>query len=487
MKKETIAAIASGMTASGIGIVRISGPEAFPVADRICTLKNGRKPSEEPSHVIRYGYVTEDGHVLDEALFMLMRSPRTFTTEDTVEINCHGGISAMRKVLLAALKAGARAAEPGEFTKRAFLNGRIDLSEAEAVMDLIEATNDYALKSAVSVLRGSVRREVEEIRITLLHHLSRIEASLDDPEHLGLDEEGEDPFEEAIPYEGVYTEDFMQPERMKAEVYRKTLTKDVEAASQRIGRLIQSYEDGRLLRQGIRTVILGKPNAGKSSLLNLLSGQERAIVTDIEGTTRDILEETVRLSDLTLILTDTAGIRKTDEVVERIGVDRARQAAEEADLILYVADSLRELDENDREILHFLEGKKAVTILNKMDQAGCLEEETLRKLTGGPVIAFSAKTGKGLEDLETCLKELFALGRIAMNEEVILTSERQRQALFEALSSLDEVKKSIAGRMSEDFYAIDLMEAYSSLGRVVGQDVGEDVINEVFSRFCMGK
>lgn len=475
---DTIAAIASGMTASGIGIIRISGPEAFAVADRIIRLKNGKTPGEIKSHRIRYGFIQNHGELIDEALVMIMRKPLTYTAEDTVEINCHGGPAAMRKVLQAALENGARMAEPGEFTKRAFLNGRIDLSEAEAVMDVIDARNDYALKSAVSVLRGRMKENIMAIREKILEHLARIEASLDDPEHLGIDEE-----EENIPY----TEDFLTPERMQAKAYREALKRDTDQALSKIRGMLENYDNGRLLREGIRTVIVGKPNAGKSSLLNVLSGEERAIVTNIEGTTRDILEETVNFGGLTLILTDTAGIRSTEETVEKIGVERARRAAAEADLILFVADISRPLDENDREILALCRGRRAIGLLNKSDLEGVLTAEDIRKYADMPLIAISALREKGIDELKTVIRSLFDKGELSYNEEGFAANERQREALSEAEKSLILVKESLQKNLPEDFYAIDLTDAYRALGKILGEDVGEDVINEVFSRFCMGK
>ena len=481
---ETIAAIASGMTASGIGIIRISGPEAFDIAGKICELKNGKGIKDVKSHTIHYGVIKNKGQLIDEALIMKMKGPSTYTAEDTIEIDCHGGPAAMRRVLQAVLENGARTAEPGEFTKRAFLNGRIDLSEAEAVMDVIGAKNEYALKSAVKVLRGSVKNNITEIREIILKHMARIEASLDDPEHLGLDEEE---FEEESESDILYTDDFMLPERMKADVYRETLKQDIDNSLSKINKMLENYDNGKLLREGIHTVILGKPNAGKSSLLNVLSGEERAIVTDIEGTTRDILEETVNINGLTLILTDTAGIRDTDEKVEKIGVERAKKAADEADLILFVADGSRALDENDEEVLSLCKGRRAVALINKSDLQSQIEEKDIKKLADIPVVTISAMKGDGIENLKKLLRDMFDQGGLSYNEESFVANERQRQALLEAKSSLELVKKSLQDRMPEDFYAIDLSDAYVSLGKILGEEVGEDVINEVFSRFCMGK
>ena len=513
---ETIAAIASGLTTSGIGIIRISGPEAFDVAGRVARLKCGKPVRDVPSHSIRYGVVVDPGapaiqpEVIDEALFMIMRGPATYTAEDTVEINCHGGPAVMRKVLQVILRNGARAAEPGEFTKRAFLNGRIDLSEAEAVMDVIDAKNEEAIKSAVKVLRGSVRREIEKDRALLLTHIARIEASLDDPEHLGFEDDlseetGGDLSEDRDGglYSGQFTDNYLEPERMKSAVYRDALNRDVTEVTDRLSHLLSHYDEGRLIREGIRTVILGKPNAGKSSLYNLLAGQDRAIVTDIAGTTRDVLEETVMLGGMTLILTDTAGIRETNEPVEKIGVERARKAASEADLILFVADATGPLDDEDLAILQLMEAesdKRKIALINKTDLLG--DEASFRNIMNrladaagkheepglfDRVIAFSATEATGYEELSATIRDLFMSGRLSMNEEVMITSERQRAAAEEALQSLGLVRQSLDNQLPEDFYAIDLMDAYTSLGRIIGADVGEDVVNEVFSRFCMGK
>jgi tRNA modification GTPase len=454
---DTIAAIASGMTASGIGIIRISGPEAFAVSERICRLKNGKKLSEMKPNSVHYGFISSGKEEIDEALILLMRAPHTYTAEDTVEIDCHGGPYAMRKVLECALENGARMAEPGEFTKRAFLNGRIDLSEAEAVMDLIGAKNEAALKSSEANLRGSVRTEVTEIRGMLLRNLARIEASLDDPEQLSL------------------------------EGYGKELRADLEKADARIVKMLKNYDGGKLAREGIRTVILGKPNTGKSTLLNLLTGEDRAIVTDIAGTTRDALEETVNLSGITLAVTDTAGIRKTNEPIEKIGVEKARRYAENADLILYVADSSVPLDENDREILKFLGGRKAIALLNKTDLEPAVSPEEIESRTEAPVLSISAKEGTGLDELTGKIKEMFFGGKLAFDGETILVNERQKEALSDAHESIGQTLKSIADGMPEDLWSIDLTDAYASLGKILGEEVGDDVINEIFSKFCMGK
>lgn len=456
--EDTIAAVATAMAPSGIGIVRISGPEAVAVADRLYRGKKKEKRLENmKSHTIHYGWIVEQEQVLDEVLVMLMRGPHSYTGEDTVEIDCHGGVLAVKRVLEAAVHAGARLAEPGEFTKRAFLNGRIDLSQAEAVMDVISAKSEYALQSSVSQLQGSVSRAVKEIREKLLYEIAFIESALDDPEHVSLDG---------------------YPERLK-EIVRKE--------KGRIEKLLKSADDGKLLQEGIKTVILGKPNAGKSSLLNLLVGEEKAIVTEIAGTTRDVLEEQITLGGISLWMLDTAGIRSTADKVEQIGVERAKEHAKDADLILYVVDASVPLDENDAQIMELLRGRKTILLLNKSDLQTVISAEELTERVNAPVLNISAREETGLEELETMIKEMFFQGEISFNDEVYITNLRQKQALKDALESLKLVENSIEAGMPEDFFSIDLMNAYERLGSMIGESVGEDLVNEIFSKFCTGK
>jgi len=455
--ETTIAAISTAMSASGIGIVRISGENAMDVISRIYRSKGGKKIKEVPSHTIHYGYIYNGEELVDEVLVMIMRAPRTFTGEDTVEIDCHGGVYAMKRVLETVLKNGAEIAGPGEFTKRAFLNGRLDLSQAEAVMDVIQAKNDYALKSSMEQLRGSVQKAIRDIREKLIYHIAYIESALDDPEHISLDG------------------------------YPQELLEVVDKEQQEVKRLLKSSSDGKIIQEGIQTVILGKPNAGKSSLLNLLLGENRAIVTDIAGTTRDILEEYITLHGITLKITDTAGIRETEDIVEKIGVDKAREMAQKADLILYVVDSSVPLDENDEEIMSMLGGKKAIILYNKTDLTPVIPLEELREKTGHPVIPISAKEETGIMELEDKVKEMFFGGELSFNDEVYITNARHKAALEEADKSLDLVRNSIEMGMPEDFFSIDLMNAYENLGKILGESVGEDLVNEIFSKFCMGK
>lgn len=456
--ETTIAAISTAMSESGIGIIRVSGPEVVEIVSRIYRSKGGKKDiNKVPTHTIHYGYIYDGEELIDEVLVMVMRAPRTFTGEDTVEIDCHGGVYAMKRVLETVLKNGGKTASPGEFTKRAFLNGKMDLSQAEAVMDVIQAKNEYALKSSVEQLKGSVQKAIKDIRKDLIYHIAYIESALDDPEHINL------------------------------EGYAQELLEIVEKSQKEIDHLLKSASDGKIIKEGIRTVILGKPNAGKSSLLNVLVGENRAIVTDIEGTTRDILEEYINLHGISLRMIDTAGIRETEDVVEKIGVNRARDMAKEADLILYVVDSSRPLDENDEEIISMLDSRKAIVLYNKTDLEPKVDMETLKNRVNRPVISVSAKEETGIRELEKEIKNMFFSGEISFNDEVYITNARHKEALMEAADSLGLVKNSIEMDMPEDFFSIDLMNAYESLGRIIGEAVGEDLVNEIFSKFCMGK
>ena len=456
--ETTIAAISTAMSASGIGIVRISGEDAMEVISRIYRSKGGKKRIKEvPSHTIHYGYIYEGEDLIDEVLVMIMRAPRTFTGEDTVEIDCHGGVFAMKRVMETVLKNGAEIAGPGEFTKRAFLNGRMDLSQAEAVMDVIQAKNEYALRSSIDQLKGSVQKAICDIREKIIYHIAYIESALDDPEHISL------------------------------EGYPQELLEVVDKEQLEIKKLLKSSSDGKMIQEGIQTVILGKPNAGKSSLLNLLLGENRAIVTDIAGTTRDILEEYITLHGITLKIVDTAGIRETEDIVEKIGVDRAREMAQKADLILYVVDSSVPLDSNDEEIMSMLNGKKAIILYNKTDLKAAIEIDRLREKAGHPVIPISAKEETGITELEEKIKDMFFGGELSFNDEVYITNARHKAALEEADKSLDLVRNSILGGLPEDFFSIDLMNAYENLGKILGESVGEDLVNEIFSKFCTGK
>ncbi len=458
---KTIAAISTAMSNSGIGIVRMSGSQAVEIADKVYVSKSNKKLSKQKTHTIHYGYIADEEEIIDEVLVMLMRGPHTYTGEDTVEINCHGGVFVMKRILEVLIKNGARPAEPGEFTKRAFLNGKMDLSQAEAVGDLIVAQNEYALQSSIEQLKGNVRNKITEIRSKIIYHTAFIETALDDPEHISVDGYGE------------------------------TLKLVVEELLLELCSLLNSCEDGRIIKEGLRTVILGKPNAGKSSLLNLLVKEDRAIVTDIAGTTRDTLEEHINLQGISLNIIDTAGIRETGDLVEQIGVDKAREQAELADLILYVIDASVPLDESDKEIFELIENKKTILLLNKTDLERLVsrnEVESNEKISKEvKIIEFSAKEQSGLEELEETIKDMFFAGNLAFNDEIYITNVRHKTALKEAKEALEKVMESIDMGMPEDFYSIDLMDAYELLGSITGETIGEDLVNEIFSKFCMGK
>ena len=458
MKTDTIAAIATAMSNSGIGIVRISGDEALDVADRIFRPKKGsRKVSDMETHTIHYGYVTDGDEVIDEVMLLIMKAPRSYTCEDTIEIDCHGGVLVMKKILETVLKYGARPTEPGEFTKRAFLNGRIDLSQAESVIDVINAQNELALKSSVSQLQGAVLEKIKAIRAVVLHEIAFIESALDDPEHVSL------------------------------EGYPEQLHEIMSDAHSKVKKLLDSSDNGKMLKEGINTAIVGKPNAGKSSLLNILVGEERAIVTEIAGTTRDILQEQIQIGGIGLNVIDTAGIRDTEDIVEKIGVNKSREYIEKADLIIYVVDSSTELDENDQEIIEAIQNKKAIVLLNKSDLDTKTDASVLQTQLSKPILSISAKNNTGIHELETLIEEMFFSGKLSFNDEVYITNIRQKNALAEAQNSLKMVLQSIADGMPEDFFTIDMMNAYEALGTIIGESVGEDLVNEIFSKFCMGK
>lgn len=461
MKTDTIAAIATAMTNSGIGIIRISGEDAFTVIDRIYQSKNGKKKlSEEKSHTVHYGYIVDDtkeNKIIDEVMVLIMRAPNTYTREDTVEIDCHGGVLVMQKILDTVICHGARPAEPGEFTKRAFLNGRIDLTQAESVMDVISSKNEFALKSSISQLQGSLQKEIKELREKIIYEIAFIESALDDPEHINIDG------------------------------YGQKLKTVAEECKEKIEHLLDTADNGKILKEGIDTVIVGKPNAGKSSLMNVLLKKERAIVTDIAGTTRDVLEEQMNLNGITLNIIDTAGIRDTEDIVEKIGVDKAKDYLVNADLIIYVVDSSTPLDENDEKIMEMIKDRTALVLLNKSDLDTVTTEEMIASHLDQKIIKVSMKENQGVDELENAIKELFFHGKVELNDEVYITNARHKAALSNAKDSLNMVLDSIAMEMPEDFYSIDLMNTYEELGNILGESLGEDLVNEIFSKFCTGK
>ena len=455
---DTIAAISSAAGNSGIGIIRVSGDEAIEVVDKIFRPANkNKKLANVESHTVHYGHIMDGDKTLDQVLVIVMKNPHSYTGEDTVEIDCHGGMLILKKVLDLVLKNGARTAEPGEFTKRAFLNGKIDLSQAEAVMDLINSKNDFALNSSIEQLKGGVSDAIKDIRKDIIYHIAFIESALDDPEHISLDG------------------------------YDEEITEMLNENIDKISKLVNSFDNGRIMKEGIKTVILGKPNAGKSSLLNLMLGEDRAIVTDIEGTTRDTLEENINFNGLSLKIIDTAGIRDTEDLVERIGVNKAKEIAKEGDLIIYVVDGSRELDDNDREIIKLINDKQAIILVNKSDMDTVINIDELKKDSNRDVILFSAKNGEGMDQLEEEIRNMFYSGKVTYNDQVYITNARHKEALENALESLKQVKNSVDAGMPEDFYSIDLMDAYTDLGLIIGESVEDDLVNEIFSKFCMGK
>ena len=457
MKTDTIAAIATAMSNSGIGIVRISGSEALSIVDQIFVMKNKKRLSEMPTHTIHYGHIYDGKELIDEVMVLLMKGPKSYTKEDTIEIDCHGGVYVVKRVLETVLKYGARPAEPGEFTKRAFLNGRIDLSQAESVIDIIHSKNEFALKSSLRQLSGAVSEKIKEVRGEILHEIAFIESALDDPEHVSIDGYGE----------------------RLSEIINEVISK--------IEVLLKNSENGKLLKEGITTVIVGKPNAGKSSLLNTLVGEERAIVTDIAGTTRDVLEEQINLNGIILNVIDTAGIRETEDVVEKIGVDRAKKYLNNADLVIYVVDTSTALDENDFEIMEMLKDRQTIILLNKSDLKPLTTSSDIVKYVDKKMIQISAKEQLGIDELENTIKEMFFQGEVSFNDEVYITNIRHKNSLQESLKSLHLVLKSIEDEMPEDFYSIDLMNAYEELGTIIGEAVEDDLVNEIFSKFCTGK
>lgn len=480
IQSDTIAAIATAVSESGIGIIRVSGPDAIPIVSKLYCNSEGRHClSEYKANTIHFGYIVEKRDIseerIDEVMVSVMKAPHSYTTEDTVEINTHGGVFLMNRILDLILSAGCRLAEPGEFTKRAFLGGRIDLAKAEAVMDLISSQSEFARKTSLAQLEGSVSNEVRELRSEILYDIAFIESALDDPENYSL------------------------------EGYPKQLRNRCDTLISRMNLLLARSEEGKILKDGIRTVIIGKPNAGKSSLLNQMAGEERAIVTDVAGTTRDTLNESVRIGGVLLNITDTAGIHETQDKVEQIGIRKAKEAADRSDLILFIMDTSREISDEDRAISQLMirkmeDGAKGIVLLNKTDLPSKMKEEDARKLFSGflnssnqkayPSLSFiscSMETKEGFDQLGTLIGEMFHCGELTQNNEVLFTNVRHRRALQDARDSLLLVEKSIDSGMSEDFFSIDLMNAYESLGLILGEAVEDDLVEEIFSKFCLGK
>lgn len=455
---DTICAIATGMGNAGIGIIRISGSEAINIASKVFKPANDKKVVKTmKSYTAAFGGVYDGDNMIDEGILLLMKGPHTYTCEDVCELQCHGGVHVLKEVLEAVIKAGARIAEPGEFTKRAFLNGRIDMSQAESVMDIINAKNDFAVKSSLVQLKGELKDRITEMRDTILYNTAFIESALDDPEHYSL------------------------------EGYPQKLRVIVDNMVDNVDKLLATYDNGRVLKEGIKTVIAGKPNAGKSSLLNLLLGEDRAIVTEIEGTTRDTLEEVVNINGIILNIVDTAGIRSTDDVVEKIGVDKALKNVDNADLILYVVDGSKQLDDNDSQIISHIKGRNVITVINKSDLDVVVDKLLISEELPGDIIEISAKYGDGKEELYNILNDKFFSGQLQYNNELYITNSRHKDELIKTRESLSKVIESIDMGMEEDFFSIDLLDAYEHLGMILGETMRDDLADKIFAEFCMGK
>ena len=448
---DTICAIATALGEGGIAIIRISGDKALDIASKIFKPKSNDDIKNMKSYTMKYGHIydVETNELIDEVIISFMKGPKSFTAEDTIEINCHGGVVSTNKVLETVIKAGARLAEPGEFTKRAFLNGRIDLSQAEAVMDIITAKTDLAMKSALMQSNGYLSREINKLREYMLNILALVEFAVDFTE----DDEEIDP---SIPLK---------------------VAESLEKSINEMNSLLKSADEGKLIREGLSLAIVGKPNVGKSSLLNALLRQKRAIVTDIAGTTRDIIEEYINLDGIPVKIIDTAGIRETEDIVEKIGVERSREKIQEADLVLLVLDSSRELDDEDKEIIDSVGDKKCVVILNKIDLESKIDEN---------IISISAKEEIGLGDLKNTIKDLFFSGKID-TESLIISNSRHKQALFRALENAEMALSKV--RMNEylDLISIFVTSALRALNEITGDELEEDLVNKIFGDFCVGK
>lgn len=457
--QETIAAIATSSQNGSISVIRVSGEEAFSLVSQIfCDGKgNPMNLNQFQTHTIQYGFIYDGEKRIDEVLVLLMRGPRSYTAEDVVEIHCHGGHYICQVILNLLISKGVRAAEPGEFTKRAFLNGRLDLSQAEAVMDVIQSKSEIALENSIQQLKGAVRKKIEFLRNIILEDVAYLEAALDDPEHISLDD------------------------------FSENIAGHVEHLLRETNHLIENCNNGRIIREGIHTVIAGKPNVGKSSLLNCMLRENRAIVTDVPGTTRDTLEEDVVIGNTLLHLIDTAGIHETENKVESIGIEKTKESLQKADFVIVVLDASEKLSQEDREIFSLSSGCPGVVLLNKTDLPQKLMSEEIQSFTEKEIISFSAVTGEGLEQLEEIINQQFIEQKIETNNELYITNARQKEALFQTRESLQKVKESIELGMPEDLYAIDLTDAYESLGKIIGETIEEDIIEKIFKDFCMGK
>ncbi|MBK4205249.1 tRNA uridine-5-carboxymethylaminomethyl(34) synthesis GTPase MnmE [Bacillus subtilis] len=458
---DTIAAISTPMGEGAIAIVRLSGPEAIQIADKIYKGPKGKTLSSVESHTIHYGHIVDrpSDRVVEEVMVSVLKAPRTFTREDVIEINCHGGIVTVNQVLQLALREGARLAEPGEFTKRAFLNGRIDLSQAEAVMDLIRAKTDRAMNVAMNQMEGRLSALVRRLRSEILETLAHVEVNIDYPEYDDVEE-----------------------------MTHQLLVEKATAVKKEIEALLRTSEQGKILREGLSTVIIGRPNVGKSSLLNSLVHEAKAIVTDIPGTTRDVIEEYVNVRGVPLRLVDTAGIRETEDIVERIGVERSRQVLKEADLILLVLNYSEELSEEDVKLFEAVEGMDVIVIMNKTDLEAKIDSERVRELANGrPVVTTSLLKEEGVNDLEEAIQSLFYTGAIESGDMTYVSNTRHISILQQAKRAIEDALSGIEQDVPIDMVQIDLTRCWELLGEIIGDSVHESLIDQLFSQFCLGK
>lgn len=458
--QDTAAAIATSSKDGSISVIRVSGDRSCEIVSSIFFDKhmNPVTLSQCRTHTIRYGYICEkENDIIDEVLVLIMKGPKSYTAEDVIEIQCHGGYMICQMILELLVRRGARIADPGEFTKRAFLNGRIDLSQAESVMELIQAKSDIAVKNSMSQLRGKIKKKIEELRKVILEDLSFLEAALDDPEHITLDN------------------------------FSETIRRHTQQLKEELEHLLDNSQNGRLIKEGIRTAIVGKPNVGKSSFLNCILRDDRAIVTDIPGTTRDTLEEEIKIGSTLFRFIDTAGIRETEDVLENLGIDKTKKAIESADFVICLIDMSRELEEEDFYVLEQAKNHPGIILCNKSDLLARVTMEQLPEYENKKVISFCARTGEGLEQLEEYIHTLFLSDKIRYNDEIYITNARQKALLIEALESIRQLSNSVEAGMPEDLYSIDLMNAYETLGKMIGETVEDDIVDKIFKDFCMGK
>lgn len=459
---DTITAIATSFGDAGISIIRISGDDAFDIANKIFepfdSNKKCKNISQYKTHTLTYGVIKNDDEMIDEVLLSIMKSPKTYTCEDVVEINCHGGKISTKRVLETVLKNGARLAQTGEFTKRAFLNGRIDLSQAESIIEIINAKTDMGHKIAINKLEGKLQQKIKEYRNDILTMTAHIEAHIDYPEH---DEDG---------------------------ITASTVHKNTKILIDKIQKLLKNADTGKIIKDGIQTVILGKPNVGKSSILNILIDEERAIVSDIAGTTRDVLKEHININGVALNIVDTAGVRETNDTIEKIGVEKSKEYANNADLILLVFDNYIPISKEDLMLLELTKDKKVIAIINKIDLKNNLDINKIEQAIGkNNILKLSAKNELGFDILKDKIEMLFFCGEINLNEDILISNERNKGSLMNAIKSLQNVLETIDNNMPDDFLSMDLLDAYSYLGEITGESLNEDIIDKIFSEFCLGK